>query len=396
MNCKKLILFLILISSINALDLELITKKLSKPIHLCSPLNNQEELYIVEQAGKIIKIDENNKLSTFLDIRDRVKKPTFPGDERGLLGMAFSPDYINKKSFFINYIDKSENTVISKMTHNIDTNLFDEQVLIKVQQPYSNHNGGHLEFGLDGYLYIAFGDGGSAGDPEKNAQNLSNFFGKILRIDINDNEYIIPKNNPFVNTKNARPEIWAYGLRNPWKFSFDSSSNSIFIADVGQNSWEELNIQSATIGGINYGWNIMEGSHAYSKESIINPHINKDILVNPFFEYPSDANYGKTLTGFKQSKNITGCSITGGYVYNGDKLDTIKGHYFFSDYCTGKIWSIKNFNSNDFEIIDWTDDLLENNKKQLYVSSFGKDSKNNLYILDHNGALYKIVEEVDK
>ena len=310
--------------------------------------------------------------------------------------MAFSPDYINKKSFFVNYIDKNENTVISKMTHNIDTNLFDEQVLIKVQQPYSNHNGGHLEFGLDGYLYIAFGDGGSAGDPEKNAQNLSNFFGKILRIDINDNEYIIPKNNPFVNTKNARPEIWAYGLRNPWKFSFDSSTNSIFIADVGQNSWEELNIQSATIGGINYGWNIMEGSHAYNKESIINPDINKDILVNPFFEYPSDANYGKTLTGFKQSKNITRCSITGGYVYNGDKLDTIKGHYFFSDYCTGKIWSIKNFNSNDFEIIDWTDDLLENNKKQLYVSSFGKDSKNNLYILDHNGALYKIVEEVDK
>ena len=394
MGCKRFILLLILISIISALDLELITKNLSKPIHLCSPLDNQDELYVVEQSGKIIKIDKEQELSVFLDIQDRVKRPTFPGDERGLLGMTFDPDYKNNKSFFINYIDKSENTVIAKMTYNIETDLFDEQILIKIKQPYSNHNGGHLEFGIDGYLYIAFGDGGSAGDPENNAQNLSNFFGKILRIDVRDKDYIIPKDNPFVNTMNAKPEIWAYGLRNPWKFSFDLSTNSIFIADVGQNSWEEINIQDATKGGINYGWNIMEGTHVYNKKA--DDLLNKDLLVNPIFEYPSDANYGKTLTGFRQSKNITGCSITGGYVYNGDQLENIKGQYFFSDYCTGKIWSINNFNSTDFEIIDWTEDLLENNKKQLYISSFGKDSRNNLYILDHNGALYKIVEELDR
>ena len=178
-NFKRFILLLILISNISAIDLELITKNLSKPVHLCSPFNNQDELYIVEQGGKIIKIDKNKKVTVFLDIQNQVKKPTFPGDERGLLGMAFDPNYITSKSFFINYIDKNENTTISKMKYSIDTNSFQEKILIQVKQPYSNHNGGHLEFGNDGYLYIAFGDGESSGDPENNAQSLSNFFGKI-------------------------------------------------------------------------------------------------------------------------------------------------------------------------------------------------------------------------
>ena len=265
MILKTLILLLTLISHINALDLELITNKLSKPVDFCSPLNSLDEFYIVEQGGKIIKIDKNHELSVFLDIQNKVKNATFPGDERGLLGMAFHPYYMNNGYFFINYIDNDENTVISKIRYDISTNLFQETILIKVKQPYSNHNGGHLEFGYDGYLYIAFGDGGSSGDPENNAQNLSNFFGKILRIDVNHERYKIPKDNPFIDNVIAKSEIWAYGLRNPWKFSFDLSTNSIFIADVGQNSWEEINIQSALVGGMNYGWNIKEGLHIYDE-----------------------------------------------------------------------------------------------------------------------------------
>ena len=201
------------------------------------------------------------------------------------------------------------------MTYNIETDLFDEQILIKVKQPYSNHNGGHLEFGIDGYLYIAFGDGGSAGDPENNPLNLSNFFGKILRIDVRDKDYIIPKDNPFVNTMNAKPEIWAYGLRNPWKFSFDLSTNSIFIADVGQNTWEEINYLPASNKGVeNLGWNAFEGNHIYNDTL----HLNHTLL--PVFEYPNDANYIRVLAGWDEDE-VEGCSVTGGYVYRGEDSD---------------------------------------------------------------------------
>ena len=201
------------------LDLELIADGFSKPIYLCSPIGPKNDLYIVEQRGKIIRLNE--KKETFLDIRKRVKSPTFPGDERGLLGMAFHPDYQDNGYFFLNYIDKTENTIISKFKYDSLNKIFDETILIKLKQPYSNHNGGQLEFGPDGYLYIALGDGGSSGDPENNAQNLNTFLGKILRIDINDSLYTIPFDNPFIDNKKARDEIWAYGLRNPWRFSFD-------------------------------------------------------------------------------------------------------------------------------------------------------------------------------
>tara|TARA_A100001011_G_C14320943_1_gene850586 strand:- start:7200 stop:8381 length:1182 start_codon:yes stop_codon:yes gene_type:complete len=390
----KLVLFsLILLASSIAIDLQLISNKLQKPVHMCSPEGLDEHIYIVEQRGKIIKIDKNNNVSTFLNFTDRVKSPIFPGDERGLLGMAFHPEYKKNGIFFINYIDNNENTMISKITHNNIDQEFEEMPLITFKQPYSNHNGGHLSFGPDGYLYIGVGDGGSSGDPHKNAQNLYNFFGKILRIDVSNDKYTIPKNNPFINT-DAKEEIWAYGLRNPWKFSFDKKSNMIFIADVGQNSWEEINIQKIDSGGLNYGWNIMEGNHVFlDQEPDKFIELNELDLINPSIEYSSNANYGKTLAGFKQSINAIGCSITGGYVYRGHEIDEIKGHYFFADYCTGKIWSIKNFTSENYEIIDWTDDLLEKKKKQIYISSFAEDSKKNLYILDHSGSIFKIINE---
>ena len=380
----SIILLVILVNTIFSIDLELIAKGFKKPIYVCSPNNEQNNLYVVEQRGKIIKIKDNEQKSIFLDITNRVKEPGFFGDERGLLGLAFHPEYKDNGYFFINYIDNNETTIISKFKFDKEKFTFNETVLLSIKQPYSNHNGGHLEFGKDGFLYIATGDGGSAGDPEGNAQNLSSLLGKILRIDINDSLYSIPDGNPFVNNENARDEIWAYGLRNPWKFSFDNQNSLIFIADVGQNSWEELNVQDLNIAGINYGWNIKEGKHIYKDNY-------KNNLIDPLFEYSSNANYGKTLTGLKQTTNVIGCSITGGYVYNGH-IKKIQTQYFFGDYCTGKIWSIKDYESSGFEVIDWTNDLVENNK-QLYISSFGKDASGELYIVDHSGTIYKIIEE---
>ena len=380
----SIILLAILFSVIYSIELKLITKGLKKPVHICSANNQNNNLYIVEQRGKIIELKKTIHKSVFLDITDRVKGPSFFGDERGLLGLAFHPNYQDNGYFFVNYIDNNENTIISRFHFDKNTESFNETVLITIKQPYQNHNGGHLEFGPDGYLYIATGDGGSAGDPDENAQNLSSLLGKILRIDVNEKLYKSPYGNPFINQDNARDEIWAYGLRNPWKFSFDYINNIIFIADVGQNSWEELNIQYLELSGLNYGWNIKEGKAFYKDND------KKINFTDPLIEYSSNASYGKTLTGLKQSIDAIGCSITGGYTYNGT-IKKIQNQYFFADYCTGKIWSVKNYISPEFEIIDWTDELVEKNK-QLYISSFGKDSFGELYIVDHSGSIYKIIE----
>lgn len=378
----SIILLVILFNTIHSIELELVAKGFKKPIHICND-NKSNDLYIVEQRGKIIKLKENNQKSVFLDITDRVKGPSFFGDERGLLGLAFHPNYKNNGYFFINYIDHNNNTVISKCYFNNNKD-FKETIIMYIKQPYQNHNGGHLEFGPDGHLYIATGDGGSSGDPEGNAQNLSSLLGKILRLDINEKLYKVPEDNPFIAQNDARGEIWAYGLRNPWKFSFNYLDSIIFIADVGQNSWEELNIQYLKSSGLNYGWNIKEGMEIYKDN---NTEIN---LIDPIIQYSSNASYGKTLAGLKQSIDAIGCSITGGYIYDGE-IEIIKGQYFFADYCTGKVWSIKNYMSPEFEIIDWTTELV-GNKKQLYISSFGKDLLGNLYIADHNGSIYKITE----
>ena len=383
----KKVLFILTLTLSLSLDLKLVTDGLSKPVYLCSPKNLNNKLYIVEQRGKIIQVDiDGNNKKTFLDIRKKVKKPIFPGDERGLLGMAFHPDYKNNGYFFLNYIDNSEHTIISKFKYNIDTENFDETILMKIKQPYPNHNGGQLEFGLDGYLYIGMGDGGSAGDPDENAQSLDNLFGKILRIDVNDSLYKIPLTNPYIDNDKALDEIWAYGLRNPWRFSFDEISNHIIIADVGQNSWEEINIQDAQIGGINYGWNLREGKHSYKKND------SNMILTDPLIEYSSNANYGKTLTGLKQDINAIGCSVTGGYVYTRNDIPEIKNSYLFADYCTGKIWGINKSENPNYIVKDLSNLLFKNIKKQFYISSFGVDSKGFLYIVNHSGEIYKIVK----
>jgi len=351
---------------------------------------DEETIFVVEQDG-IIKLINNSKLeeTPFLDITDRVLSPFYPGDERGLLGFALDPKFRENGFFYVNYIDENNTSIVSRFSsENLRGIKASENYILKVDQPYSNHNGGHLEFGLDNYLYISFGDGGSAGDPEDRAQDLNSLLGKILRINVSQIPYEIPIGNPFYSKgDDVKKEIWHYGLRNVWRFSFDRANGDMYMGDVGQNNWEEINYQESSQRGINYGWNIMEGKHCF------NEHISCDSLLYelPIYEYPNNANYVKTLIGLKQP-NTDGCSVTGGYVYRGDDIPEIYGKYIFGDYCTGKIWSFRNNNGIVTDFKDHTSEILSSmDKKSFYLSSFGESYDGELFIIDYNGSLYKIL-----
>ena len=376
------------------LAVEIIGKNFDKPLYLLSIPNEENSLLIVEQKGvlKVIKDGKKND-RPFLDITDRVHRPLFPGDERGFLGIVFDPSYNENGYFYVNYTSKNDSTVISRFKY--EDNMVDstsEKIILTFKQPYSNHNGGCMQFDKTGYLFISVGDGGSTGDPENRSQDLSSLFGKILRIDINtDKNYLIPDDNPFINNPDFRPEIWSYGFRNVWRFSFDAETNDMILADVGQNLWEEINFETFNSkGGLNYGWNILEGNHCYPEET----DCSSEGLVAPIFEYPNNANYAKTLFGIKQPE-MDGCSITGGYIYRGKKIENFYGKYIFGDYCTGKIWSIKiNQNGEVTDFYNHTDQILKSmNKREFYLSSFGQDKNNEIYLIDYNGDIYKIINE---
>jgi len=340
-------------------------------------------MFVVEQGGLIweIKNQKKNK-EPFLNLKKEVHKPIIPYDERGLLGLAIPLNFEQKHNLYVNYIDKNHSTVISR----INTSTNHEEILIQFNQPYSNHNGGMMTFGPDGYLYISVGDGGSAGDPENNAQNIKNLFGSILRIDVNvEKGYLIPPSNPFVNTENTKNEIWAYGLRNAWRFSFDKKTGDLYLGDVGQWNWEEINFQLASSkGGENYGWNHMEGLNTFEDYSKIHD------ATPPIYVYPNDANIIKVLLGWDDEDRF-GCSVTGGYVYRGTSVPSLVGHYLFSDYCTGKIWSFKYQNQEISEYKELTDHInLANGEHTPYISSFGEDLNGELYMVDYSGDIYKI------
>ena len=380
---KYFILFFSILLSQNTItvDSQIIAQDLKRPLLVrFEPKTNI--MYIVQQTGDIL-IKEKNSTSLFLDLSNHITIKPMP-DERGLLGMTFDPDYNNNGFFYVSYVDTENYSVVSrfKVSNNkLKADINSEKKLFYFKQPFNNHNGGHLEFSpIDNYLYISFGDGGKFGDPFNHAQNTANYFGKILRIDINsDNNYDIPKDNPFYGSEYQKQEIWAYGLRNPWRFSFDSVNGDMFIGDVGQDSWEEINYLAFDSAGINFGWNIMEGNHCYA-----DPECNKTIYTDPMLEYPSDAAYWKSIMGL-QEKNITGCSVTGGYIYRGEKIKAIYGLYIFSDFCSGKIWA---FNQRNNEIIEITESILSSGKHM--IASFGEDIYNELYIVDYLGAIYKI------
>jgi glucose/arabinose dehydrogenase len=336
------------------------------PVGLYDPNDDTNRLFVVEQAGKIFVFDNEKETATkdlFLDIGTRIST----GGERGLLGLAFHPNYKENGYFYVDYTDKNGDTIISRfIVDENNPNLADinsEYIILKVDQPYSNHNGGQIAFGPDGYLYIGLGDGGAGGDPDGNGQNIMTLLGSILRIDVDVGiPYSIPEDSPFKdNNQGYREEIYAYGLRNPWRFSFDFETNTLWTADVGQNSWEEIDIIES---GKNYGWNIMEGNHCYSSQNC-----DQTGLEAPMYEY----NHGE------------GNSITGGFVYRGSKLTALVGKYIYADYGSGKIWSLDY--SPGIDVINI--ELVDTN---LQIPSFGIDSDGELYICAFDGKIYRITE----
>jgi len=374
------------------LEANLIASGFDQPLYIKNYPKNNDLLLILEQDG-IIKIVNNKQKQElpFLNISDRVHQTWYPADERGLLGLTFDPNFNNNNNFYLNYVNQDGYTTISRFkTKNGLGDPNSEEILLQFEQPYMNHNGGFLEFSPDGYLYISIGDGGSAGDPEKRAQDLSNLFGTIIRIDVStDSGYNIPQDNPFFNQKNIQNEIWHYGLRNVWRFSFDKENGDLYMGDVGQDEWEEIDYQPYdSPGGLNFGWNIMEGNHCYGGN---NKDCDSKEMTKPIFEYPNDANYAKTIVGWDQP-DMHGCSVTGGYIYRGKNKPDLYGRYFFGDYCTGKVWSLTN-NNGTTTLINHTDELLKAmNKTEFYLSSFGEDEEGELYLIDYSGDIYSITK----
>jgi glucose/arabinose dehydrogenase len=345
-----------------------------QPVDIQSPNDGTNRIFVLSQPGIINVFNNNTKTKqkeVFLDIRDKV----LYGGEQGLLGLAFHPNYKNNGYFYLDYtIDNPRRTVISRYKASADdpskADPASEEILLEVEQPYENHNGGQVSFGPDGYLYISLGDGGSGGDPKNHGQNLKSLLGKILRIDIdkksNEKNYTIPPDNPFQgNEIGNREEIFAYGLRNVWRFSFDKK-NKLWAGDVGQDKWEEIDIIEK---GKNYGWRVMEGRHCYD------PDTNCDTtgLIAPIWDYGHN--------------DMGGFSITGGFVYNGKSAPGLLNKYIYADYVVGKIWTFEYLNGKvNNRLLSDTD---------FFISTFGVDENNELYFADYrsNGKLYKFFNE---
>lgn len=344
---------------------------LRRAIYITHAGDGSGRLFIVEQGGIIYVTDKTGDLmEIFLDVSSLVSaeanRNTYT--ERGLLGLAFHPGYARNGTFFINYTDRQGTTVVARYrVSSNNPNAADPnsaEIILTQPQPYPNHNGGHLAFGRDGYLYISLGDGGSAGDPQGNGQDMNTLLGKILRIDVNGTTgYTVPPTNPFASG-GGLPEIWAYGVRNVWRFSFDRATGDLYLGDVGQNQWEEINFQPATShGGENYGWNGYEGTHVFQQRSVARN------AVMPIAEYQHGAN---------------GCSVTGGYVYRGEQLPQLQGVYLYGDYCSGRIWIAYRDPSGAWQSRVFMDSGLQ-------ISSFGEDETGELYIVDYQGDVYQLV-----
>ncbi len=369
----------------------LVTDGLTLPVHVTHAGDGSGRLFIVERRGTIRIYSNSLHPTPFLDITSRVRSTS---SEEGLLSVAFPPGYAQKGYFYVYYTNLAGNNQVSRfhLGNNASTaNPDSEDLILLLPHPTnSNHNGGQLAFGPDGYLYIGTGDGGGGGDPDGNAQNLGSLLGKILRIDVEREassipagdfhifmptltrgepglspaSYRIPADNPFAGVAGARPEIWAYGLRNPWRFSFDLLTGDLYIGDVGQNQWEEINFQlQASIGGENYGWNVMEGTHCYNAASCDQS--------------------GKTLPLFDYDHSGERCSVTGGFVYRGDAYPDYGGTYFLADFCSGEVWTLTR--SGDVLDIEQLPTLSQR------ITSFGEDEDGELYLTDYfAGAVYRL------
>jgi glucose/arabinose dehydrogenase len=354
------------------IGLELVAEGFAEPLFVTDANDDSGRLFVVEKGGTIRILDGGAAVETpFLDITDRVGSS---GYEQGLLGLAFAPDYASSGLFYVNYTDQAGNTVVSRfsVTDNPDmANAGSETLVLRQEQPYPNHNGGIMLFGPDNYLYIGFGDGGSGGDPMGNAQRLDTWLGKILRIEVDPTQvpegepYGIPEDNPFVNEEGALPEIWAYGLRNPWRFSFDLETGDMWIGDVGQGDIEELDLLPISLEpGQNLGWNITEGTACYLESGC-----DTSGFLLPVLEYIHEEG---------------SCSVTGGYVYRGKDIPDLVGTYLFADYCSGLLWG-GGQDANG----DWV--MSAPISTEMSISSFGEDDAGNLYVTDlAGGGVYRV------
>jgi glucose/arabinose dehydrogenase len=344
--------------------LPVVASGLDHPLFLTHAGDGSARLFVVEQPGRIRVVEQGTLAPLpFLEMTDRVRS----GGEQGLLGLAFHPDYRTNGRFFVNYTRRPDGaTVLAEYRRETrDTASTRERILMVIEQPYANHNGGMVGFGPDGYLYVGLGDGGSGGDPNNRAQNPHDLLGKILRIDVDQGDpYAIPADNPFARD-GGRPEIYAWGFRNPWRFSFDAATGELWVADVGQYKWEEVN---RVVRGGNYGWRVMEGRHCFT------PALFCDTsgLLAPLLEYGHEG--GR-------------CSITGGYVYRGSAAPRLRGRYVYADFCSGELFA---FPAGEAQQTGSQTRLLL--KTRMRISSFGTDEEGELYVIDHAGGVLRLTE----
>jgi glucose/arabinose dehydrogenase len=343
-------------------QLELVKGDADHPVHLAAPPGDAR-VFVVEQPGRVRILEHGRwKPEPFLDLTSRVGW----GGERGLLSIAFHPRYAQNGTFFVNFTDKRGDTRVERFRVSSDPDRADPasaSLVLTVRQPYANHNGGHILFGPDGMLYVAMGDGGSGGDPHGNGQDRTTLLAKLLRLDVDARRpYAIPRGNPFAGG-GGRAEIWATGLRNPWRIAFDPPSGLLYIADVGQNAYEEIDVMPAARAGFNYGWNWMEGSHRFKSGG--RPPAG---LVVPLVEYAHDE----------------GCSVTGGVVYRGKEIPELVGHYLFSDYCSGWVRSFRVQRGRAVDRREWVD------LQSSAVTSFGVDGAGELYLLAAPDKVYRV------
>ncbi len=368
----------------SAITVELVAEGFDKPTWAVQFPNNLARFLVLEQTSGLIRDVQNGELQDepYLDLSDIVSNR---GGEQGLLGLAFHPDYVTNGFFYLSYTDdETDATVVARYTANPLTGAPDPdswKSILTIEQPTPLHNGGMLAFDRDGYLYIGSGDGGGSDDPDGTGQRLDTLLGKILRIDVDAGDpYAIPETNPFVNDPNARHEIWVYGVRNPWRFSFDRLTDDLYFGDVGQQKWEEVSYQPAdSLGGENYGWSIAEGFHCRAEDP------EDTCGTMPGFTPPiHDYDHGLSR------------AVTGGYVYRGAAVDEeFQGAYFFGDFITGQLWTLRYDGETVSEITERTAEIAPENGSIDMISSFYEDAAGELYILDFDGQLFKIVPNTD-
>ena len=353
-----------------SVGLQEVVSGLGFPDGLTAPPGDPHRLFIVEKGGLIRIVRDGTLLpAPFLDLSNRVSTRR----EQGLLGLAFDPDYASNGRFIVHYTDLNGNTSVSFFRvdpANPDrADPASESVILALDQPGPNHNGGQILFGADGMLYIGLGDGGSEGDPAGRGQSLNDLFGNILRVDVSSGTgYTIPPDNPFVGRTDARGELWSVGLRNPWRFTFDPATGDLYVGDVGQDKWEEIDVVTAAQGagrGANFGWNVMEGAHCFA-----DPNCSPDKFTLPVLEY----------------SHSEGCSVSGGYVYRGSAIPALQGNYFYGDFCGGWVRSFRLQNGQAVDQRDWPE-LAPGG----HVPSFGQDAAGELYVLSDEGRVFRIV-----